>query len=229
MQQQDKRLFRHIVMMGPPGAGKGTQASLLIEKLGLHTFSTGQLLRDEAATGSKLGKKISSIIDGGNLLPSRMLMKIVEKELEKPVYRDGYILDGVPRKIAQAKALDKIFASRAFRKYDMAIDLVVYLQVPDDYVIERIIGRSQCAKCGTMYHDKFKPTKVFGICDQCGGKEFTRRADDNYEAIMTRLKLFRLETAPIIPYYEKKGLLVCVDGTGPIDVVSEKIRKVVGY
>ena len=145
------------------------------------------------------------------------------------MYRDGYVLDGVPRKIAQAKALDKIFASRSFKKYDMAIDLVIYLQVPDDYVIERIIGRSQCAKCGTMYHDKFKPTKVFGICDQCGGKEFTRRADDNYEAIMTRLKLFRLETAPIIPYYEKKGLLVCVDGTGPIDVVSEKIRKVVGY
>ena len=108
-------------------------------------------------------------------------------------------------------------------------DLVLLLQVPDDYVIDRIIGRFQCAHCGTLYHEKFKQTASFGICDECGCKEFTRRADDTYETVVSRLRTFRSVTAPVIPYYEQKGLLVCVDGTGPIDVVSEKIRKIVGY
>jgi adenylate kinase len=115
------------------------------------------------------------------------------------------------------------------KKLGQELDAVLYLQVPDDYVIERIIGRFQCAHCKTLYHERFKPTKVFGICDECGHKEFTRREDDTFETVVSRLRAFREVTAPLIPYYEKKGLLRCIDGTGPIDVVSEKIRKIVGY
>ncbi|MDR2902120.1 MAG: adenylate kinase [Lactobacillales bacterium] len=217
----------HLVIMGPPGSGKGTQAAVLSEKLGIKAISTGELLRAEVATGSKTGQKIDKLISKGKYVSDKIAIKLIEMELLKPENKKGYIFDGYPRTIAQAKYLDKLLKKRKFKS--QALDKVIYLQVPDDYVVDRIIGRFQCATCGTLYHDKFKPTRVFGICDVCGGKEFTRREDDTFETVVSRLRTFRSVTAPIIPYYEEKGLLVCIDGTGPIDVVSEKIRKIVGY
>lgn len=221
--------IRHIVMLGPPGSGKGTQAAILSEKLGIDTVSTGSVLRAEAQSGSKMGEKIKKLIDKGSLVPDKWMIKIMEKVLMDPVNAKGYILDGSPRSVPQAKGLDAMLKSRKMKKLGQELDAVIYLQVPDDYVVERIIGRYQCASCKTLYHEKFRPTKVFGICDNCGGKEFTRREDDTFETVVSRLRAFRTVTAPLIPYYEKKGLLVCIDGTGPIDVVSEKIRKVIGY
>lgn len=222
-------LKRHIVMMGAPGSGKGTQSAILSEKLGIKAFSMGDILRNVAKGTSSEAQEVKKLIDKGEMVPNKLAVRLMEAELLKPENADGYILDGFPRELPQAKVLDKDLSSKKYAKYDMNVDLVLLLQVPDDYVIDRIIGRFQCATCGTLYHEKFKQTQVFGICDVCGGKEFTRRADDTYETVVSRLRTFRSVTAPVIPYYENKGLLVCVDGTGPIDVVSEKIRKIVGY
>ncbi|MBQ9738500.1 MAG: nucleoside monophosphate kinase, partial [Alphaproteobacteria bacterium] len=172
---------------------------------------------------------VKALIEKGNMVPDELAIRLMEAELFKPENENGYILDGFPRELSQAEALDKALNSDKYAQYHMDIDLVLLLQVPDDYVIDRIIGRYQCAHCKTLYHEKFKQPQVYGICDTCGGKEFTRRADDTYETVVSRLRTFRRVTAPVIPYYEMKGLLVCVDGTGPIDVVSEKIRKIVGY
>lgn len=220
---------RHIIMMGPPGGGKGTQSAILAEKLGINTYSAGELLREATLSGTREGDAIKKIIDKGNLVPAKYIVNRIQAKLLEPENHKGYILDGFPRTLDQAKVFEKMQHKSEFKKYNLMVDLVILLQVPDEYVIERIIGRSQCAKCGALYHEKFKPTKVFGVCDACGGKEFTRRADDTYETVVSRLRNYRSVTAPVIPYYEEKGLLVCVDGTGPIDVVSEKIRKIVGY
>ena len=220
---------RHIVMMGPPGSGKGTQSAILSEKLGINTYSAGELLREATLSGTPEGNAIKEIIDKGNLVPAEYIVNRIEAKIMEPENHKGYIIDGFPRTLDQAKVFEEMQQKPFFQENGLAVDLVILLQVPDEYVIDRIIGRSQCAKCGTLYHEKFKPTSVFGVCDVCGGKEFTRRADDTYETVVSRLRNYRRVTAPVIPYYEMKGLLVCVDGTGPIDVVSEKIRKIVGY
>ncbi len=222
-------LRRHIVFVGPPGSGKGTQGAILSEKLGIKSISMGELLRNEAAKGTPEGLAIKATIDKGNMVPAQLTLDLIGKELLEPKNEAGYIFDGFPRSMEQAEMLDAFLAEPRFKEKGLEVDLVISLQVPDDYVIDRIIGRVQCATCGTLYHEKFKQPHVYGICDHCGGKEFTRRADDTYETVVSRLRTFRSVTAPIIPYYEQKGLLVCVDGTGPIDVVSEKIRKIVGY
>ncbi len=220
---------RNIVMMGAPGSGKGTQSAILSEKLGINSFSMGDILRGVAKGTSEEAKLVKSLIDKGNMVPDKLAVRLMEEELFKPENERGYILDGFPRELSQAEALNEALNSEKYAQYHMNIDLVLLLQVPDDYVIDRIIGRYQCAQCKTLYHEKFKHPHVYGICDVCGGKEFTRRADDTYETVVSRLRTFRRVTAPVIPYYESKGLLVCVDGTGPINVVSEKIRKIVGY
>ncbi|MBR6412307.1 MAG: adenylate kinase [Alphaproteobacteria bacterium] len=226
---ENRVLPRRIVMMGPPGSGKGTQSAILSEKLGLNTYSAGELLREAAASGTPEGNAIKEIIDKGNLVPAEYIVNRIEAKIIEPENHKGYIIDGFPRTLDQAKVFEEMQQKPFFQKNNLAVDLVLLLQVPDEYVIDRIIGRSQCAECGMLYHEKFKPTKVFGVCDNCGCKEFTRRADDTYETVVSRLRNYRRVTAPVIPYYEDKGLLVCVDGTGPIDVVSEKIRKIVGY
>ena len=220
---------RHIIMMGPPGGGKGTQSAILSEKLGINTYSAGELLREATLSGTPEGNAIKEIIDKGNLVPAEYIVNRIEAKIIQPENHKGYIIDGFPRTLDQAKVFEEMQQKPFFRENHLGVDLVILLQVPDEYVVDRIIGRSQCAGCGTLYHEKFKPTKVFGVCDVCGGKEFTRRADDTYETVVSRLRNYRRVTAPVIPYYEDKGLLVCVDGTGPIDVVSEKIRKIVGY
>ena len=226
---ESKALPRHIVMMGPPGSGKGTQSAILSEKLGINTYSAGELLREATLSGTPEGNAIKEIIDKGNLVPAEYIVGRIEAKIREPENHKGYIIDGFPRTLDQARVFEEMQQKPFFQENGLGVDLVLLLQVPDEYVVDRIIGRSQCAKCGMLYHEKFKPTKVFGVCDNCGCKEFTRRVDDTYETVVSRLRNYRRVTAPVIPYYEDKGLLVCIDGTGPIDVVSEKIRKIVGY
>ncbi len=214
----------NIVLMGPPGGGKGTQARLLHDRLRIPHLSTGEMLREEARSGSELGQKIKELIDKGNFVPDEMSISLISQKLGSEECSKGFILDGFPRTVPQAMALDKMM-----KDHDLKLDVVIEIQVPDEYVIERIVGRYMCATCGAMYHDKFKQPKVLGRCDVCGGTKFVRREDDNYETVVSRLRKYRAVTAPVLPYYEERGLLVCVDGTGSIDTVCEKIKKVIGH
>ena len=153
----------------------------------------------------------------------------IKKACDKLASKIDIYMDGFPRSMDQVEMFGNLIQTPEYKDKNLEPDLVLLLQVPDDYIFDRILGRSQCANCKAMYHEKFKTPKVFGVCDICGGKEFTKRADDTHETVVSRLRTYRSVTAPVIPYYEEKGLLRCVDGTGPIDVVSEKIRKIVGY
>lgn len=220
----DDKQFNNIVLMGPPGSGKGTQSQILHNRLHIPHLSTGEMLRAEAASGSEFGLKIKEIIDKGNFVPDEWSASITGRNLASKECDKGFVLDGFPRAVPQAIALDKII-----KDLNLKIDVVIEIQVPDEYVIERIVGRYLCNDCQTMYHKKFKLPAVEGRCDVCGGSNFVRRADDTYETVLSRLRKYRAVTAPVLPYYEERGLLVCVDGTGTIDMVSEKIKKVIGH
>lgn len=207
-----------IVLTGAPGCGKGTQARLLKEKLQIPHLSTGEMLRAEAQTGSALGSQIKALIDKGNLVPDEMIIDMLSKRIENKDCENGFILDGFPRTLPQAKALDKMLKDK-----DIKLDAVIEIQVPDEIIMERILGRYACMKCGQGYHDKYQKPKVYGVCDKCGGTDFYRRIDDNRATVQNRLVNYRALTYPTIPYFEKKGLLRCVDGTGSIEAVAKKI------
>ena len=208
----------HIVLTGAPGCGKGTQARLLKERVAICHLSTGEMLRAEAQTGSKLGLEIKALIDGGNLVPDEMIIDMLEKRIEKEDCANGFILDGFPRTLPQAKVLDKML-----KKKGITLDAAIEIQVPDEIIMERILGRYSCMKCGHGYHDKHQQPKVYGVCDECGGTEFYRRLDDNKTTVQNRLVNYRALTYPTIPYFEKEGVLKCVDGTGSIAAVAKKI------
>lgn len=212
-----------IVLMGPPGGGKGTQAKILEAHLKVPHISTGEILRKEAGSGSDLGKEIKRLIDGGNFVPDEMIIKILIKRLKQKDAEKGYILDGFPRTVEQAEAFDE-----TLDKHKEKLDIVIDLQVPDEYTVERVVGRYSCAKCGATYHDQFNKPKVNGVCNVCGSTEFDRRKDDTYEVVSKRLKTYRRETAPILPYYETQGILKTINGTGSIEQVSRKILRVLG-
>ena len=208
----------HIVLTGAPGCGKGTQARLLKERVAICHLSTGEMLRAEAQTGSKLGLEIKALIDGGNLVPDEMIISMLEKRIEKEDCANGFILDGFPRTLPQAKVLDEML-----KKKGISLDAAIEIQVPDEIIMERILGRYSCMKCGHGYHDKHLLPKVYGVCDECGGTEFYRRIDDNRTTVQNRLVNYRALTYPTIPYFEKEGVLKCVDGTGSISAVAKKI------
>lgn len=214
---------KRIVLMGPPGGGKGTQAGLMEALLKVPHISTGEILRKEIDSGSELGKEIKKRIDGGNFVPDEMIIKILMKRLKEKDAECGYILDGFPRTVEQAEYFDK-----ELKKQGEEIDVVIDLQVPDEYTIERVVGRYSCIKCGATYHDLFKHPKVEGVCDVCGNTEFKRRKDDTYEVVNKRLKIYRKETSPILPYYEYQGILKTVNGTGSIQQVFRKIQRALG-
>lgn len=214
----------NLILMGAPGSGKGTQAKILQEKLGIPQLSTGDMFRQEVASGSDLGKQIKSLIDKGSFVPDEMTISLIRGKLKSSECANGFILDGFPRTLPQAEALDKLLSDMGSQ-----ITKVIEINVPDEYVVERIVGRYTCAACGTGYHDVFKKPAQEGVCDKCHGKEFVRRSDDNRETVEARLEKYRAMTAPILPFYEKKGLLVSIDGTGAIDAVSERVKKVIGY
>ncbi|MDD4519640.1 MAG: adenylate kinase [Alphaproteobacteria bacterium] len=214
---------KKLVMIGPPGSGKGTQSLLLQEILNVPHLSTGDMLREVEKENTPLARQVASLIDGGNFVPDELILELIFKKLSSKECEEGYILDGFPRTVNQAKIFDE-----RLQKEGKELSYVIALQVPDEYIIERIVGRYSCSKCGAVYHDTLKKPLQAGVCDVCGGSDFARRADDQLETVMLRLKKYRAVTAPILAFYEEKGLLVCVDGTGPIDVVNEKVKKMIG-
>lgn len=213
----------NLILLGPPGAGKGTQARRLEDARGLVQLSTGDMLRAMVKEGGPLGQQAQEIMSAGKLMPDALMVEIIGERISKPDVAKGFILDGFPRTVAQAEALDKMLAEKGLK-----LDHVIEMKVVDDVLVERICGRYTCAKCGKGYHDSFEKPAVEGVCDSCGGTEFKRRADDNAETVKTRLAQYHEQTAPILPYYADGGVLKTVDGMAEIDDVTTAINQILG-
>lgn len=213
-----------IVLLGGPGSGKGTQAKKLTEKYGIPQISTGDIFRAALKEGTPMGLKAKTYMDKGELVPDDVVIGVVEERLSKPDLDNGYMLDGFPRTLPQAEALDKILASQG-----KAIDHAILVDVPDEELIARLSGRRTCrnAECSRMYHVIFNPPKKEGVCDACGS-ELYQRDDDSEATIRERLAVYNKQTAPLIDYYEKKGLLRRVAGVGPIEEIFASIQKILG-
>jgi adenylate kinase len=209
----------NIILLGPPGAGKGTQAQRLVEKHGMRQLSTGDMLRAAVKAGTPTGLEAKAVMDRGELVSDAIVSALIGDELDAMGAGVGAIFDGYPRTAAQAESLDEILSARG-RK----LDHVVELEVNEDALVERITGRFTCATCGKGYHDKFEQPKVPGVCDKCGGTEFKRRPDDNAETVRTRMAEYRVKTAPILPIYEERGIVTKVDGMAEMDDVTAAIE-----
>ena len=208
----------NLILLGPPGAGKGTQAQRLVERFDIVQISTGEMLRAAVKAGTALGTQAKAIMEAGELVPDDLMVALIAERIEQPDCANGFILDGFPRTVAQAGALDRMLAERG-----LALDRVLAIEVDEEALIERIVGRFSCADCGAGYHERFSRPRREGVCDQCGGANFTRRADDNRETMIARLAAYREQTAPIIPHYEAGGRFARVDGSGSIDAISAAI------
>jgi len=206
-----------LVFLGAPGAGKGTQAKKLVEKYGIPQISTGDLLRAAVAEGTALGKEAKSYMDRGELVPDKVVLGMVKERISQDDCKKGFILDGFPRNVAQAEALDKMLA-----EMNIPLDLALNVDVPFDDLMKRLTGRRTCKVCGQMYNIYYSPPKVEGKCDKCGGELF-QRDDDKEETIKKRLDVYRAQTEPLIDYYSKKGILKNVSGTGSIDEIFNNI------
>ncbi|MBX7146387.1 MAG: adenylate kinase [Alphaproteobacteria bacterium] len=209
-----------VILLGPPGSGKGTQAKRLEEKYHLKQLSTGEILRAEVAASSEIGKKAKSIMDAGQFVPDDILINIIDSKVQKG--NAGYILDGFPRTLNQAEALDHMLHVK-----NMAVDVVINMVVDENILIERITGRFSCVHCGAVYHEKFKLPLKKGICDICHHKEFTKRKDDSLDVIQERLKIYHHQTSPILPYYQKKNLVKDVDAMEKVENVTNKIDHII--
>ena len=213
----------HIVLTGAPGCGKGTQARILKERAHICHLSTGEMLRAEAQKDTPLGKSLKAALDRGEFATDEMIIEMVSSRIDAPDCANGFILDGFPRTLFQAEVLEKMLAEKKIK-----LNRVIEIQVPDEIIMERILGRYSCMQCGQGYHDKFLKPKVYGVCDVCGGTSFSRRQDDNRATVQNRLVNYRMLTYPTIPYFEKEGLLSCVDGTGTIEATAQKIARILG-
>jgi adenylate kinase len=207
----------NIILLGPPGAGKGTQAARLQAQRGMIQLSTGDMLREAVAAGTPIGLKAKEIMERGELVSDAIVSALIGERLDSAIDR-GAIFDGFPRTRAQAEALDALLSDRGRR-----LDHVIELAVDEDELVKRIVGRFSCAKCGTGYHETFRPTQVPGVCDACGSTEFKRRKDDNEQTVRTRMAEYRAKTAPILPFYEERGLVRRVNGMAPVEEVGAEI------
>ena len=212
----------NIILLGPPGAGKGTQAARLQATRGMMQLSTGDMLREAVASGSPVGLEAKAVMERGELVSDPIVSALIGERLDA-ASGTGAIFDGFPRTVAQAEALDLLLAQRG-----RDLDHVIELAVDEDELVKRITGRFTCAKCCTGYHDTFRPTKVPGVCDVCGSTEFTRRKDDNAETVKTRMAAYRAQTEPLLPYYRARGVLRTVDGMAAMDDVYRQMKAVLG-
>jgi adenylate kinase len=213
----------NIILLGPPGAGKGTQARLLVQEHGLVQLSTGDMLRAAKDSGTEMGRKVAEVMARGELVTDDIVIGLIAEQLDGEAGRHGLIFDGFPRTLAQADALDALL-----KRKGKSLDAVVEMRVDDEELVRRIAGRFSCATCGEVYHDDTKPTAKAGVCDKCGGTEFVRRADDNADSVRVRLMAYYRNTAPLIGYYHAKGKLRPVDGLGEIDAIAGQVRAALG-
>jgi adenylate kinase len=211
----------NIILLGPPGSGKGTQAQRLQDRFGMVQLSTGDMLRAAVAAGTAVGKKAGVLMKAGALVPDDVVIGIIAERIDRPDCAKGFILDGFPRTTAQAEALDGMLAKKGLK-----LDHVIELKVDETALVERITGRFTCGKCGAGYHDRFKQPKVANVCDVCGSHTFVRRDDDKPETVHARLDAYRRQTAPILPYYGAQDKLSTVDGMAPIDAVTRQLEKI---
>ena len=212
----------NIILLGPPGAGKGTQARRLIDERGLVQLSTGDMLRAAVAAGSDAGKRAKAVMEAGQLVSDDIVLAILKDRMAAPDVAKGIILDGFPRTAGQAAALDTLLAEAGQR-----VTAAISLEVDDEAMVARVSGRYTCAACGEGYHDEFKRPAVAGVCDKCGGTSFKRRADDNAETVRERLKAYHAQTAPLIAYYDGKGVLEKIDAMGAIADIRSTLGRIV--
>lgn len=210
----------NLILLGPPGAGKGTQARMLAESGGLVQLSTGDMLRAAVAAGTDIGAQAKETMERGELVSDNIVIGIISERIEEPDCAGGFLLDGFPRTVAQAEALDEILTRK-----NKTLDAVIEIRADDEQLVERITGRFTCAKCGEGYHDTFRRPVTDGICDKCGGSEFSRRKDDNQETVRSRLRAYHAQTEPLVGYYGGNGRLKSVDGMLDIKSVNRQIEE----
>ncbi|QWW69190.1 adenylate kinase [Rhizobium sp. WYJ-E13] len=208
-----------LILLGPPGAGKGTQAQRIVEKHGIPQLSTGDMLRAAVQAGTEVGKRAKAVMDAGNLVSDEIVNAIVSERIDQPDCANGFILDGFPRTLVQADATEAMLKAKG-----LDLSVVIEFRVDDKELVRRVAGRYSCAECGTVYHDTDKVPDKEGVCDKCGSTHFKRRPDDNAETMTKRLEVYYKETSPLIGYYYAKGKLKSVDGMAEIDQVTTEIE-----
>lgn len=211
----------NIILLGPPGSGKGTQAKRIEQAHGIVQLSTGDMLRATTGSNTAFGRRVKAIMDSGQLVPDDIIVEMIDRRIVQPDCSRGFILDGFPRNVAQARALDAMLAEHGLR-----LDHVILLDVDEEVLVDRLSGRFSCNQCGASYHDRYNRPSRDGVCNGCGSTEFTRRADDRPEAVKARFEVYRNQTAPILPYYRDRGILRRVDGMADIDAVTHEIDRI---